>query len=681
MEREAKPSQRRADASPAAECTPSATPESPGVARNDASSKVREAVHGSPRVVAQRRQIENTFGTAAQLPDPLKTGIESLSGMSMDPVKVHYNSPEPAELNAHAYTRGTDIHVAPGQERHLPHEAWHVVQQAQGRVQATTQMKGDVQVNDDEELEKEADEMGTQAMSVGRSALASPNEPVNQLAAGHPVFQRRIHEWKDGQWIPGAKFKEGTKKFPKKVVKRKFFNDMTGKRGTTAAEAAETLTELSLKKGTLHGLQLPSALAGQTVDGGTTLQGLDDMLTDWFKATHESGKGHVAELGYFSFSKDQEDWVWHKGNDPYDLAHWKDAVKDFLRNFMVATGQMDYIRSRDWYINKTHMVEIDVNYYINREFGDIPVSIHKDTGGANLFVNLIFTNKAPTIGTEVTIDTRRMGALKKKSLLLHMPQQQVQDIETARAGLKQTSPLASKIESSELPAYGYVSWVDELIWHSSPFIGNRPKWSKSTAQEVMTKFTNDATKPMTHEAMILIARNKDSNLRKRMAKEKKTTLTYVLAVKLWNAGYHLGDVKSGAEVAADIDLIKWPRHKVSEAVGEDQDARDPRVEKQQGIRTPSGLIGRPRTLSDAEEQKKWKLLQEQKASEGSEKGEASGSTEAEIETKAKAVEAEKNAAESKAITKAGRNFLRTWVRMKEIKRNVEARAPHSVNRP
>jgi hypothetical protein len=30
------------------------------------------------------------------LPDQLKTGIESLSGMSMDSVKVHYNSTKPA---------------------------------------------------------------------------------------------------------------------------------------------------------------------------------------------------------------------------------------------------------------------------------------------------------------------------------------------------------------------------------------------------------------------------------------------------------------------------------------------------------------------------------------------------------------------------------------------------------
>ena len=98
------------------------------------------------------------------LPDNLKTGIENLSGYSMDDVTVHRNSSKPAQLQAHAYAQGTDIHLGPGQEKHLPHEAWHVVQQKQGRVKPTLQMKGNVQINDDDGLEKEADVMGGKAL-------------------------------------------------------------------------------------------------------------------------------------------------------------------------------------------------------------------------------------------------------------------------------------------------------------------------------------------------------------------------------------------------------------------------------------------------------------------------------------------------------------------------------------
>jgi hypothetical protein len=103
------------------------------------------------------------------MPDSLKAGIESLSGMDMASVRVHANSEKPAQLNALAYAQGNDIHLAPGQEQHLPHEAWHVVQQRQGRVQATTQLQG-VGINDDQALESEADAMGAQAL---RSAPAA----------------------------------------------------------------------------------------------------------------------------------------------------------------------------------------------------------------------------------------------------------------------------------------------------------------------------------------------------------------------------------------------------------------------------------------------------------------------------------------------------------------------------
>jgi hypothetical protein len=117
------------------------------------------------------------------LPDALKSGLEALSGIALDLVRVHYNSAQPARLNAMAYAQGRDIHLAPGQEAHLPHEAWHVVQQAQGRVRPTMQMTGGVEVNDDGRLEQEADSMGRRAVELkggGRGAGIDP------LAFGGP---------------------------------------------------------------------------------------------------------------------------------------------------------------------------------------------------------------------------------------------------------------------------------------------------------------------------------------------------------------------------------------------------------------------------------------------------------------------------------------------------------------
>ncbi|MEM7087220.1 MAG: DUF4157 domain-containing protein [Bacteroidota bacterium] len=133
---------------------------------------------------AEANKSDNNTG----LPDQLKLGVENLSGLSMDDVKVHYNSEKPAKLNAHAYAQGTNIHLASGQEKHLAHEAWHVVQQKQGRVRPTIQMKGNAGINLDRGLEREADQMGEKVFresehsnkprSLDQKSLSSDNAPI-----------------------------------------------------------------------------------------------------------------------------------------------------------------------------------------------------------------------------------------------------------------------------------------------------------------------------------------------------------------------------------------------------------------------------------------------------------------------------------------------------------------------
>jgi hypothetical protein len=88
--------------------------------------------------ISLQRSLGNRFvqGLAVQaksapnrtgMPDQLKLGIESISGLDLSSMRVHYRSSKPAEIGALAYTQGREIHVAAGQEEHLPHEAWHAV--------------------------------------------------------------------------------------------------------------------------------------------------------------------------------------------------------------------------------------------------------------------------------------------------------------------------------------------------------------------------------------------------------------------------------------------------------------------------------------------------------------------------------------------------------------------------
>lgn len=135
---------------------------------------------------------QRSTGAGQGLPANLRSGIESLSGMDMSDVRVHYASPLPARVNALAYAQGAHIHLARGEEKQLPHEAWHVVQQWQGRVAPTTRLAG-AQVNDDARLEREADRMGAQAMRCAGDSFAADAQVQGWLPrkpTPHPVTQR-----------------------------------------------------------------------------------------------------------------------------------------------------------------------------------------------------------------------------------------------------------------------------------------------------------------------------------------------------------------------------------------------------------------------------------------------------------------------------------------------------------
>lgn len=160
--------------------------------------KINEGSLTSRTQTIQKKQ--NNTG----LPNNLKSGIENLSGYSMNDVKVHYNSNKPAQLQAHAFAQGTDIHLAAGQEKHLPHEAWHVVQQKQGRVKPTLQMKGKVTINDDQSLEREADIMGAQALKNVATVSGSISNPIQRKVNSSIVVQRYKEKNANSYTLGGA---------------------------------------------------------------------------------------------------------------------------------------------------------------------------------------------------------------------------------------------------------------------------------------------------------------------------------------------------------------------------------------------------------------------------------------------------------------------------------------------
>lgn len=153
-------------------------------------------------------------GTA--MPAAVQAKMEGALGADFSGVRIH-EGPQAQAVGALAYTQGTDIHFAPGQydpgsqrgQELLGHELTHVVQQAQGRVHATTQAKG-VAINHDEGLEREADEMGARAArGVEHAGVLRSSAGARQPGGAVAQLKRKKSNYTPSK--PAADVKVGTK--------------------------------------------------------------------------------------------------------------------------------------------------------------------------------------------------------------------------------------------------------------------------------------------------------------------------------------------------------------------------------------------------------------------------------------------------------------------------------------
>lgn len=240
--------------------------------------------------ITQLKSETNSTG----LPDNLKNGVESLSGQSLDDVKVHYNSDKPAQMKAHAYAEGNEIHIAGGQEKHLAHEAWHVVQQKRGDVQATNEIGG-TPINDDKNLENEADVMGQRAHALGNSLgsgdsaqlKALTTVPSTQAVTQNKVVQKvddteKTNVTKDDFESENKEIEEGVKgaevEGPKPVVEEQ---TLEGNIPMTGLGFKGNVTKTKTEKGI------------DKMDGEVSIKGIE---TKYGKIT---GTGKISQVGNY----------------------------------------------------------------------------------------------------------------------------------------------------------------------------------------------------------------------------------------------------------------------------------------------------------------------------------------------------------------------------------------------
>lgn len=466
----------------------------------------REEGHASAesgRAPSHPMQAVADAGARNRLPQALQANLEGLSGQSLADVRVHFNSSKPAQMMAHAYAQGRDIHLGPGQERHLPHEAWHVVQQAQGRVRPTAQLAGGTAVNDDASLEAEAERMGDMAMR-------SPEAPVQRVAKmpdSEPALVRQPVRSSNAP-VQRVRFANSNSFYGPQHPVLPLPGDMRDALGATyrgRVERQEVMIDLSAAGQQWLNQHAP-------IPGGVGALCWAEILdTDW----RDLGKGmpaiEVAQMD-LEFFNHQADLMRDLGNrfafdlvirpgTPLRVASFvlqtdaqnalnlepsnkpiepqvaqaitarfvnDNALRARIRQNVLSTllgaGQYQWILANWTSISQTHDVYIDVDFYPNR-MPDRGGLLHKDSIGETLFVNLTYNNPQAGASPEYAYDNQG-----------HAPYEQnfPQSAHTLLADTRQANQgKPDTIEGVDLPAHGRVSFIDPAIWHATPLYGRR----------------------------------------------------------------------------------------------------------------------------------------------------------------------------------------------------------------
>lgn len=328
------------------------------------------------RLAEQKRALD-ARGASGGLPPQLKAGIEALSGLSMDDVRVHRNSSRPAALQAHAFAQGNDIHLAPGQDHHLPHEAWHVVQQKQGRVRATLQLAAGVPVNDDAGLEREADVMGARALkTVDPSASALQRQsPPSQAPAQRSTITDALEE-ADAAWGSVTDYMdEIDARYPRYAdVIRSFDGHHFESKGIAAAHGLKFWSENYRNKSLAY-------------------------LTEVEKAITKTGGYRLAILG--SNLATEPDLFIYRGDDAFsEEVHDFFGIKDHIE-FKRTEGGSDYIkaRTRDATMQLLNRKDDNVRNYIAECFAPLWYPNLIDWGNMSLWANEWVTANAKKFAT------------------------------------------------------------------------------------------------------------------------------------------------------------------------------------------------------------------------------------------------------------------------------------------
>lgn len=206
-------------------------------------------------------------------------------------------------------------------------------------------------------------------------------------------------------------------------------------------------------------------------------------LKDAFPLVPNEDKVYGLGTVYYAFERDRL----ISSAQPKHLALVTKVV-DFLEIFMTANNQWTYIKNQPWYRSRDYVIGIDVNFYPNRAQKTYKLSpqFHKDTGGNNIFVNLIFDNQHPIEATEWFVDVEDPGGVRAEWQEKLLPKHHRDELASLRGYLKERRANKEdqlQVEGGVLDGKNIcVSWVDDLVWHATPSLNERIVYTTVTAK-------------------------------------------------------------------------------------------------------------------------------------------------------------------------------------------------------
>jgi GNAT superfamily N-acetyltransferase len=149
---------------------------------------------------------------------------------------------------------------------------------------------------------------------------------------------------------------------------------------------------------------------------------------------------------------------------------------------LLTAGQLRYL-AKSGLTGGEWRIFIEIHYYRARP-QDVS-SFHKDTTGRTLFVNLNYATDHEIAGPEYVVKplpvTEHDDQIKST-----LPAKFITDLSKARDQL--TDP--TEIGATRIPAYGVVSFVDELIHHMTPLYGHRTVYYTEVITFLQQKWSN-----------------------------------------------------------------------------------------------------------------------------------------------------------------------------------------------